>query len=449
VALSPTPQREAATASVAASGGGPRLPEHSAVLMAAVMQHVGRQPPAPPLTVEELARARAGADARIRAAVTERTRALHIAELSGLAQWLSRLPPDPATRQPVTLLSCEPAHVTDYVDFMKDPGAKAAGTVANYIKSMSGGFNRLGRTGEHSLGAPLGNPCRSQPVRAYVQGVAKQATSRGQSVTAARPLTAAKLCWLAQSLAARAADPDTSPRDRMLLLRDLVCALYMWLTATRGGDAVRLRCDEFVTAPGNGLEVMSSAGWAAVEAAGADPAASAPRLYIWPHQSKTCKQQRPPMQVVLPQPNPQHCFVRALGKYRLACAAAGHPLELHLMRSERTGAAMTAQNLAGRLRGHMQLAGIYEGETLHSYRRGALQDAVHTQCWTELQAQLLGNIKAPAILQLYLDRNRHRAWGGPPPANPGVSRAPRALAQRDVVTTCTVADPDYSDSDDE
>jgi hypothetical protein len=73
---------------------------------------------------------------------------------------------------------------------------------------------------------------------------------------------------------------------------------------------------EFVTSPGNGREVMSS-GWAAVETAGADPTAPAPRLYIWPHQSKTCKQQRPPMQVVLPQPNPQHYFVRALGKHRV------------------------------------------------------------------------------------------------------------------------------------
>jgi hypothetical protein len=46
----------------------------------------------------------------------------------------------------------------------------------------------------------------------------------------------------------------------MRLLRDLICALYMWLTAARGGDAVRLRYDEFVTAPGNGREVVSSAG---------------------------------------------------------------------------------------------------------------------------------------------------------------------------------------------
>ncbi len=144
-----------------------------------------------------------------------------------------------------------------------------------------------------------------------------------------------------------------------------------------------------------------------------------------------------PVQVVLPQPNPQHCFVRALSQYRVACVAAWCSLELYLARSERTGGAMTAQNLAGRLRGHMQLAGIYEGETLHSYRRGALQDAVHTQCWTELQAQLLGHIKAPAILQLYLVRNRHKAWDGPRPANPGVRRVPWALAQRDVITACT------------
>jgi hypothetical protein len=135
--------------------------------MAAVMQHVGRQPPAPPLAVEELARARAGADARIRAAVTERTRAQHIAELSGLAQWLRRLPPDPATQQPVTLLSCEPAHITDYVDFMKEPGAKAAGTVANYIKSMSGGFGSAVQGSTASA-----RPCRgAQPRRAIGQPV--------------------------------------------------------------------------------------------------------------------------------------------------------------------------------------------------------------------------------------------------------------------------------------
>jgi hypothetical protein len=414
------------------------------------MQRVGRRSAAPPLTGDELARARAESNALVRQAVTERTNDLLAGELEGLTLFLQRLPLDPVTQQPITLLTCGPSHVTDYLSFVKRPGTKAAGTVANYTKALSGGFERLGRSGEYSLANPLGNPCKSQHVRAFVQGVAKDATRRGLSVSGARPLTAAKLCWLAQSLATRAAAPDVSPRDRMLLLRDLAGALYMWLTATRGGDAVRLRCDEFVTAPGDGRKVMSSAGWAAVERAGADPAVPAPRLYIWPHQSKTCKQERPPMQTVLPQPDPQHCFVRALGRYRRACVAAGRPLEEYVMRSERTGEAMTAQNLAGRLQQHMQLADIYEGETLHSYRRGALQDAVHMQCWTELQTQLLGNIKSPAILQLYLDRNRHKAWGGPPPGNPGVSRAPgRALAQREVITTCTVADPDYSDGDDE
>jgi hypothetical protein len=51
--------------------------------------------------------------------------------------------------------------VTDYVDFMKEPGTNAAGINANCIKALSGGFMRLGRAGEHSLGAPMGNPCRS------------------------------------------------------------------------------------------------------------------------------------------------------------------------------------------------------------------------------------------------------------------------------------------------
>jgi hypothetical protein len=102
-------------------------------------------------------------------------------------------------------------------------------------KALSGGFLRLGRSGEHSLGTPLGNPCRSQHIRTYVQGAAKQATRRGLSGSAARPFTAAKLCWLAQSLATRASERGTSPRDRIhMLLRDLICALCMWLTATRG-----------------------------------------------------------------------------------------------------------------------------------------------------------------------------------------------------------------------
>jgi hypothetical protein len=52
---------------------------------------------------------------------------------------------------------------------------------------LSGGCLRLGRSGEHSLGTPLGNPCRSQHIRAYVQGVAKQATRRGRRVSAAWP----------------------------------------------------------------------------------------------------------------------------------------------------------------------------------------------------------------------------------------------------------------------
>lgn len=422
------------------------VPHHAAGMLAAVMTRVGRQQGAGPAVSDtRFTELRKAADARAAKAITPQTRANQEALLADLAQWLARLPPEAGSP---TLMTCEPAHIAAFLEDTKDPGGKAPSTVANYRKALSGGFTRIGREQPFSASAPAGNPCASQYMRDYTKGQAREAVARGHVVRAARPMTAARLCLLAISLAERAADPTIAPLARVWLLRDLACALYMWLTATRGGDTVRLQLCEFVRGPG-GSELLTASDWAAIERAGADPSARAPQLYIWPLQSKTCKQQRPPVQAVPPQPDPRFCFIRILGKLLTAARAAGDPVRQYLARPRGggNGEHMTAQNLAGRLRRHMETAGIYEGETCHSYRRGALQDAVHVQGWTELQAQLLGNIATPSILELYLDRKRHKSWRGARPAYPG--RGPMALAHREVVTACCAADPDFSDSDDE
>jgi hypothetical protein len=178
---------------------------------------------------------------------------------------------------------------------------------------------------------------------------------------------------------------------------------------------VCLHWGELVISPERST-AMSEAGWEAVERAGENPSAPAPRLYMWPQQSKTCKARRPPMQVVLPQRDSRFCFVRALGQFVVACREARCSLPGQALArpqhaaTKGKGGHMTAQNLAGRAEvrkyGGTEAAGIYEGEGCRCFRRGALQDAVQLQCWT------------------------------------GCTWTP-------VVTTTAVADPDDRDSDEE
>ena len=120
---------------------------------------------------------------------------------------------------------------------------------------------------------------------------------------------------------------------------------------------------------------------------------------------------------LVPNPaEPAFCLLRTLAYYRWCCgqpdARAGSTVRDLLFRPlapDQQGfkeTALRSASLAARVRLHLQGAGLYEGETVHSFRRGALQAS---EASGEGVPALLafGQLRSAATLGRYLDPHRH------------------------------------------
>jgi len=112
--------------------------------------------------------------------------------------------------------------------------------------------------------------------------------------------------------------------------------------------------------------------------------------------TKTYQGRRAPTVKLWPSAHPDVCPLRALAAYTQAClhpqAPPGSPVTQYLLcplTAGHTGfknCALSSSCMAYRLRQHLQSAGLYNGETCHSFRRGVLQ---HAQSEVADQASLL------------------------------------------------------------
>jgi hypothetical protein len=73
---------------------------------------------------------------------------------------------------------------------------------------------------------------------------------------------------------------------------------------------------------------------------------------------------------------------------------------------------MSSSGLTSRSRQHLKSAGLYNGKTCHSFRRGALQ---HAQALGADEASLmaLGQMRSAGTLKRYLDPTRQEDPAGP------------------------------------
>ncbi|KXZ56500.1 hypothetical protein GPECTOR_1g448 [Gonium pectorale] len=69
-------------------------------------------------------------------------------------------------------------------------------------------------------------------------------------------------------------------------------------------------------------------------------------------------------------------------------------------------APLTSNALGNRLHDHLVVAGLYEGDACHSFRRGSLQ-AAHARGATREELKAKAQIATESVLDLYLDRTAH------------------------------------------
>ena len=336
------------------------------------------------------------------------------AALEEFSNWLAEYGEDS------TPLDCTPEQVLVYIHRYwiprHSPNGKAIAptTVLNQLSHLSTQFRLLGRGMSYDELACEGNPCRSVDMSLYRKGFSRGAVAEGFLEQSAVPLTHEKFQTLIRYLWQRAR--LAAAVEQLLLLRDLVCFVIMWVTTSRGHDCGKLRLDDFrdpanPRRPYGGfplpLSLVYPVGF---------------HLVMSQLGTKTYQGCRAPPVQLWPVGDLELCPIRALAEYSRVCllpgAPAGSAITNYLfrpLRSDHAGfkeSAMSSSGLTYRLRQHLQSAGLYDGETCHSFRRGALQHA-QAAGLDEASLMALGQMRSAGTLKRYLDPTRHEDPDGP------------------------------------
>ncbi len=294
-------------------------------------------------------------------------------------------------------------------------GAAAHSTLAHAKSLLSTWFREVGRLGPY-LGPGSGNPCVSAAVSGYLRGYGRQRLAAGQPQEAAVPLTEAKAAQLLAYLLRTADGPQVSAVQRLALLRDRAVFSFLWATAMRAHDCGKLRLRDFRDPASPRLPYN----WRDLPLPRVDvPYPAGFRLYVWEQGDKTHQLGlADPYELVSRQGDPL-CAVEAVARYLAACrSAAGTvagaaPVDylfrpLSVDRQGFADAPLSTSTLGARLRQHLGAAGIYGGESCHSFRRGRLQHELGRGMSTA-RLMALGHMKSPQTLMRYLNPSAHLA----------------------------------------
>ncbi|GIM15341.1 hypothetical protein Vretimale_18025, partial [Volvox reticuliferus] len=322
-------------------------------------------------------------------------------------------------RLPTTLLTCEPSLVVEYLEGAwvsrhpgrlradRRPSASALDAITSHLSTA---FRLLSRDGPYDPVSGRGNPCDSTIVRGYTKGNRRSAGRAGHCERSAVPLEIGKFHALCLYLCREAA-VEVEPFLRSLFLRDLAVFTLMWHTYQRGHDIGKLMLSDFREVAHGHSEYS---GWPLPPL---DPDLRVPSgtlLRIEELGTKTHQGRRAPAIMVRPSEEPSACPLGALSLYMDLCRTLGMPVEGYLFRPVIRGgrryreAPLSTEALEHRLVMHLEAAGLYGGETIHSFRRGSLQHALQMGV-SEADLMRLSHIRSIATLRRYVDPTRHQA----------------------------------------
>ena len=282
----------------------------------------------------------------------------------------------------------------------------------SHLSSLSGFFNRIDRGGPYNSSTSRGNPCESSIIEDLRTAYQREQVQAGYAEVSAVPMTEAKYRALAFYLWAQYSAAATAI-ERLVALRDHLCVLLLWQTAVRGHDLGKLGTGDFVNPdntalPFQGFPLLPPWQWGSY---------LGPILCFCERGTKTHKLARAPPIFLMPDvAEPRLSIPRVLALYMALCSAADappgsavadllfRPLAPDGKRFKETPLSSSA--MGARLRMHLVAAGLYGGETVHSFRRGSLQNAQAVGLPPSSLLDL-GQLRTPAVLERYLDSSRH------------------------------------------
>ena len=225
----------------------------------------------------------------------------------------------------------------------------------------------------------------------------------GAEETSAVPLTLGKLRLLVDHC--RGLLHAQNALERCLTRRDIAAFLLLWESGLRGGDCCPLQganvrlpdgrlAFPFEEAPPPGSKYLTAfQGTKTEKAAQCDPGqhevpidgANQPYSFIW--SLWELQQQCASEEVLQPLTVTSYLF---------------RPLEGRLLANR----PLTADGAYQRFVGALKAAGLYAGESLHSFRRGRLQ-SLQAEGLARPELMLHGHIRAESTTRRYLDPTRH------------------------------------------
>jgi integrase len=253
------------------------------------------------------------------------------------------------------------------------PSVSAVNTV---VKHLSKSYSLLGYEGR-------ANPAKAEVVKAFRTGYEKALHEEGVRVQRAKVFTAAKLDALLAYLA-RLIGESPAGLERCVLLTDQAVVLYLWESLARGKECGELQVrqvefDEHVTYPGWSKTVRK------------EPSARIP--------------------LAAPEQGERLTFLEAAVQLIKGLDETGNGIgengflfrSLNRGRTAFVDAPMTSDTLRKRLQKRLKDAGLFEGETVHSFRRSAVQHAAVNLNYNVKQLMELGRWKSYSAFRGYVE----------------------------------------------
>jgi integrase len=266
-----------------------------------------------------------------------------------------------------------PTHKRNCRTKLEENGEKvaSASAVKGVIQQLSKSYSMLGRRDET-------NPAKQESVRSYCEGYRNWLRGQGVREKRAKVFKEQKGEDLVNYLE-REANQSAGLR-KCILRMDIAAVDYLWESWARGKECGELRAGEIDFEEG-----VAEPGWS--KTVRAEPSARID--LIGSGRGRILESARKLIQEM---------------------EEAGHPVGMgNLFRpvnKRRDGfeeTALTASALRKRIQSHLKDAGLYEGETLHSFRRSAVQGAAEMEGFNVSKLMALGRWKSYAAFRLYVE----------------------------------------------
>ena len=286
---------------------------------------------------------------------------------------------------------------------------KTVSTILSHLRMI---FKELGRGEAWDFPSRTGNPAAAFQLEQWSQGYTKVCLSAGFRTTAAKPMTQDKVQHLLTYLSSAAQERSSrSAMDRAMLIRDGFAFCLLWQTGLRGINASECMLDDF-TLPGQQRGSLKAYISSQQPMLMQHPG----QIEVHPLRTKTNAENTGRVRV-----EPAALPILDLWFWLLALLANAisirQPISQYMVRASKPAVTqgspspvfaeqqLCRSGLHNRLKKHLKQISAYQGESMHSFRRGSSQYKLASgQPKSAIKQDML--IKGSDVLELYLAAGR-------------------------------------------